>query len=98
MYNQLSSIICLIEYKKENFGSANYTSFWGDFQYEILNCIPDSLLDEKSIQLKKVLNRKFSVWNYSIYDCYKKKDYYYFNCNYFYRLYVIQNTNRKKNI
>lgn len=57
-----------IEYKKENFGSANYISFWGDFQYEILNCIPDSLLDEKSIQLKKVLNRKFSVWNYSIYD------------------------------
>ena len=57
-----------IEYKKENFGSANYISFWGDFQYEILNCIPDSLLDEKSIQLKRVLNRKFSVWNYSIYD------------------------------
>lgn len=57
-----------IEYKKENYNSANYISFWGDFQYEILNCISDDLLDEKSIQLKKVLNRKFSIRNYSIYD------------------------------
>lgn len=57
-----------IEFKKENFSSANYISFWGDFQYEILNCISDNLLDEKCIQLKKVLNRKFGIRNYSIYD------------------------------
>ncbi len=57
-----------IQYKKDDFERANYLSFWGDFQFEILNEIPNCYLDEKSIQLKQVLNRKFSIRKYSIYD------------------------------
>lgn len=57
-----------IDYKKENFNSSNYLSFWGDFQFEILNIIPNDYLDERGIQLKQVLNRRFSLRKYSIYD------------------------------
>ena len=57
-----------IQFKKENFNSASYLSFWGDFQYELLNEIPNEYLNDKSIQLKQVLNRKFSLRLHSIYD------------------------------
>lgn len=57
-----------IEAKKQDFSSANYMSFWGDFQYEMLNVIPDKYLNKENMQLKMILDRKFSIRKYSIYD------------------------------
>ena len=57
-----------IKAKKQDFSSANYMSFWGDFQHEMLNIIPDKYLNEENMQLKMILDRKFSIRKYSIYD------------------------------
>lgn len=57
-----------IELKKEDFNNANYISYWGDFQHEILNVIPEKYLDNKALQLKIVLNRKFCNIKYSIFN------------------------------
>lgn len=57
-----------IELKKKDFSNANYISYWGDFQYEILNVIPDKYLNSKAQQLKQVLNRKFYNIKFSIFD------------------------------
>ena len=49
-----------MQIKKENFVAASYLSYWGDFQYEILNVINNKYLSKRSIDLKKVLSRKFN--------------------------------------
>lgn len=46
--------------KKENFSVSNYLSYWGDFQYEILNVIPVDKMSKKTNDLRQVLNRKFN--------------------------------------
>ncbi|XMB86747.1 hypothetical protein RJG79_02855 [Mycoplasmatota bacterium WC44] len=49
-----------VDYNKMKYkGSPVYWSFWGDLQYELLSVIPDELLNKKSLNLKKVLTRKF---------------------------------------
>lgn len=48
-----------ISIKKKDFRLSSNLSYWGDFQYEILEKIPDNLLTKKSFDLKKVLRRKY---------------------------------------
>lgn len=49
-----------IEFNKGNNGSIAYWSFWGDFQYELLNILPVAKLSKKTLDLIKVLERKFA--------------------------------------
>ena len=44
-----------------------------------------NIISKKCIK-NALINRIIIERNYSIYDCYKKKDYYYFNCNLFFIL------------
>lgn len=48
-----------IAWNKEKRNECVYWSFWGDFQYHILQCIPYELLTVKHKELLSVLNRKF---------------------------------------
>lgn len=48
-----------INTNKENKDSRVYWSFWGDFQYQILQCIPNERLLSKDKDLLNVLERRF---------------------------------------
>ncbi|PAV27790.1 hypothetical protein CIL05_20140 [Virgibacillus profundi] len=48
-----------LQYNSENKEIRIYWSFWGDFQHEILGAIPDTLLNEEALALKRVLSRRF---------------------------------------
>lgn len=48
-----------IETNKQKRYDPVYWSFWGDFQYEILQCIPQNQLESKYKDLLNVLYRKF---------------------------------------
>lgn len=49
-----------IEFNKQKEYSRVYWSFWGDFQYHILQCIPCERLTSKYRELLNVLDRKFN--------------------------------------
>ena len=57
-----------LKLRKENINNAKYMSYWGDFQYEILNLVPNKYLNSKDFQLKQVLNRKFNDIRCSTFD------------------------------
>jgi hypothetical protein len=48
-----------IEYNSKCEDERVYWSFWGDFQYEILEAITDEYLNRESMSLKRVFQRKF---------------------------------------
>lgn len=48
-----------IEYNKENNNERVYWSYWGDLQLELLSILPSVRLSHKSLDLLKVLKRKF---------------------------------------
>lgn len=48
-----------IQFNHENNRPPVYWSFWGDFQYEILESLSDNFLNEEALSLKRVLARKF---------------------------------------
>lgn len=49
-----------INYNKENKNERTYWSYWGDLQLELLSVLPAERLSCKSIELLKVLKRKFN--------------------------------------
>lgn len=52
-----------INHNKENKGERVYWSFWGDLQLELLSVLPIERLSHKSVELLRVLKRKFNGKN-----------------------------------
>lgn len=48
-----------IEQNKTKESAPVYWSFWGDLQYELLPCLPEERISEKSRELLRILRRKF---------------------------------------
>ena len=48
-----------IEWNKSKQDQRVYWSFWGDLQYDLLSCLPQERISERSKELVQVLDRKF---------------------------------------
>ncbi len=59
-----------IEQNKLKEYSTVYWSFWGDLQYELLQCLPEERISQKAKELLRVLERRF----HNIPSCYCNKN------------------------
>lgn len=57
-----------IEFNKRKENQPVYWSFWGDLQYELLQCVPSERISLKGRELLSVLQRKFQN-EQSLYQC-----------------------------
>lgn len=57
--NAKDSYMHRINYNRERNGNTVYWSFWGDFQKEVLEVLPNERLSDQTKDLIRILNRKF---------------------------------------